>query len=163
MFPFCTHESFLFLTRRAAGVPGYQYKVDLSKEFHMKQIFSKEELAKLKTFFQNVEKYEYRQNIVFDEKIHLINVNKTGNLQVESSSHEKYPHLFKILELKHPSELEVVEVDDKNLVNYLNDDKFQLLSEKDQKIVKAVVCFDNIEFFNIILNFLIPILVWIFK
>lgn len=43
------------------------------------------------------------------------------------------------LDLKHPSELIITEIDDNNYRGYLNDHKFKLLSKKDQFYVKVCI------------------------
>jgi hypothetical protein len=155
--PFSTYESRLFQARRLAGIPGYQYDVDMSKEFHLRQIFTKAELEKIKVEFQNVEGFEYRRNIVFDEKMYLIDIkrmpdydNSNGHLDYNSNTYGSYKRLgsnevdinnkksvlMDLLDLKYPSELEITEVDDKNLKNYINDRKFRELSKLDQNLVK---------------------------
>ncbi|KAL7040610.1 hypothetical protein ACKWTF_000460 [Chironomus riparius] len=155
--PFSTYESRLFQARRLAGIPGYQYDVDLSKEFHLRQIFTKAELDKIKVEFQNVKGFEYRRNMIFAEKMHLIDIKRISDygssndhLDYNSNTYGSYKKLesdkidindkeevlMNLLELKYPSELELTEVDDKNLKNYLNDRKFRELSKSDQFLVK---------------------------
>lgn len=79
--PFSTYEARLFLARRLAGVPGYQYDVDINKEFYQKQIFTKDELKMFREQFQNVPGFEYRKNMVFDEKMHLIDIKRLEDYQ----------------------------------------------------------------------------------
>lgn len=155
--PFTTYGARLFQARRLAGIPGYQYDVDLSKEFHLRQIFTKAELEKIKIEFQNVKSFEYRRNLIFDEKLHLINIkrisedeNSNDHLDYNSNTYGSYKKLetdevdtndknsvlLNLLELKYPSELEIIEVDDKNFKSYLNDRKFKELSKTDQLLVK---------------------------
>src|SRR4051812_39417444 len=70
--PFSTYESRLFLARRLAGIPGYQYDVDMSKETFQRQIFSAHEVKELTEKFQKSPGHEYRKSFVFDEKMYLL-------------------------------------------------------------------------------------------
>lgn len=45
--PLLDYDSQLFLTRRAAGIPGYQYNVDKRKERPYRNIFTKEDIQKI--------------------------------------------------------------------------------------------------------------------
>jgi hypothetical protein len=83
--PFSSFESRLFLARRLAGVPGYQYDVDLSKEVFQKQIFNADELKRLVEEFQKVAGHEYRRHMVFDEKMYLLEINRLDQLKKEDS------------------------------------------------------------------------------
>ena len=83
--PFSSYESRVFLARRLAGVPGYQYDVDVSKEYYQKQIFSPEELKRFIEGFQKVPGHEYRRHMVFDEKMTLLEINRLENLKQEES------------------------------------------------------------------------------
>lgn len=159
--PFSSYESRLFLARRLAGIPGYQFDIDLSKEYHLRQIFNKEELQIFKEQFQNVPGFEYRQNLVFDEKMHLIEVKRFDQCQKNEKHFDEYEdyncntfgvykenaiedneknenvnYLLEFFGLNHPSELHITEIDDENYTNYLNDNKFMMLSKKDKFLVK---------------------------
>ncbi|XP_070500440.1 uncharacterized protein [Chironomus tepperi] len=158
--PFSTYEARLFQARRLAGIPGYQYDVDVSKEFHLRQIFTKAELERIKVGFQNVKDFEYRRNLVFDENMYLIDIKRmsdseTNNDHLDYNSNtygtykkldtnqidinDKKSVLMDLLDLKYPSELEITEVNDSNLSNYLNDRKFKELSKSDQMLVKISI------------------------
>lgn len=45
--PLVEYESAMFMTRRAVGIPGYQYKVDMKLERPHRNIFTPEELASI--------------------------------------------------------------------------------------------------------------------
>lgn len=163
--PFSTYESRLFLARRLAGIPGYQYDVDLSKEYQQKQIFTKEELQMLKEHFQNVPGFEYRQNMVFDEKMHLIDIKrfdqcqknekffeayedynsntfgvyKKENAMDDNERNENVNYMLDFYGLDHPSELLITEIDEDSYDSYLNDNKFKQLSRKDKFLVKYAI------------------------
>lgn len=141
--PFSSYESRLFLARMLAGVPGYQYNVDMSKEHFQRQLFSPEEIKKIKEQFQNTPGHEYRRNMVFNDKICLIAVRKMNYIkhEIENNNNdqpewEKAPNsLINIMELN-PSELVITEVKDENIKEYQNDVKFKDLSSGDQRLVK---------------------------
>lgn len=161
--PFSSFESRLFLARRLAGVPGYQYDVDMSKEIFQRQIFTFDEVQKIVEHFQMTPGHEYRRNLVFNEKMYLIDIKRIGDIKSseifldnmdensnifghyttlndDNSKVEKWnedvQHLLEFLELKHPSELLVTEIDENSIDKYLNDRKFKELSSKDQRLVK---------------------------
>jgi hypothetical protein len=162
--PFSTYESRLFLARRLAGIPGYQYDIDLSKEYHQKQIFTQEELGWLKEQFQNSPGFEYRQNMVFDEKMHLMDIKRFDQCQrnekhfdeykdynsntfglykdtaaEDNETNESVNYMLEFYGLNHPSELLITEIDDDKYETYLNDNKFKQLSKKDKFLVKYAV------------------------
>jgi hypothetical protein len=83
--PFSSYESRLFLARRLAGVPGYQYDVDLSKEVFQRQIFNPDEIQRFITHFQNSPGHEYRRHMVFDEKMYLLEIKRLDELKQEES------------------------------------------------------------------------------
>lgn len=161
--PFSTYESRLFLARRLAGIPGYQFDVDPSKEYYQKQIFTKDELEKFKTHFQNEPGFEYRRNMVFDEKMHLIDIKRLNQAQKDeehfdeyldynsntygiyrdnlnnnnnNNNEEQHNFLLEFFNLDHSSELVITEVDDENYQQFMNDRQFKLLSKRDQFFVK---------------------------
>lgn len=159
--PFSTYESRLFLARRLAGVPGYQFEVDMSKEFYHRQIFNKAELKRFVEEFQKTPGHEYRRNMVFDEKMRILDINRIDEMKHEhdlngnflDANGNIYGHykdfeknevdwdqdtqdLIAFLGLKHPSELSITEIDEKNIGVYLNDRKYKQLSDRDQRLVK---------------------------
>ena len=143
-----SYESILFLTRRLAGIPGYQYKVDLTKEFHQNQIFTPAELKKIFEKVQKVPGEENRRHIVFDEKFHLFEIkrqNENKLERVDEKSTKTFPqswnandfeNLVKFLHLEHGSEVSVTEIQEENFETYLNDHKFLDLSSNDKRLVK---------------------------
>lgn len=154
-FCFSSYESGLFLTRRLAGVPGYQYRLDASKEYYQRQIFTCEELLKLKVDFQNVKGFEYRRGLVFDEKWHLIDIKKVEEPEDSKEHDESYNNLLKTLEFDNLSKLEVTTIEDEDFKNYLNDEKFKFLSRFDQFVMWLVVKTENADnfFIKFILKF----------
>lgn len=83
--PFSSFESRLFLARRLAGVPGYQFDVDVSKEVFQKQIFTADELKRFVEEFQNTPGHEYRRHLVFDEKMYLLEIKRLDELKQKES------------------------------------------------------------------------------
>lgn len=143
MFP--TYESRLFLAKRLAGVPGYQYNLDGSKEYFIRQIYTKEELEIIKEKFQNVPGFEYRKNFMGNEKIRILDIkrNKDENYQEVPDEHldDDFKYLMKLLDLKHSSELKITDLNDSNYKNHLSDKKFHEMSFKDKMMVKLSLDF----------------------
>lgn len=157
---FQSYESSLFAARRVVGIPGYQYDIDVDKEVYQKQIFTDEELKKLRESFQSKKGFEYRKNFVLDEKIHILEVKKFNELQQgdnedldcngniygkykkldeETENSEDLNHLVELLGLKNSNEIQITEIEDENLKNYLNDRKFNELSMRDKFQVKLAI------------------------
>lgn len=143
--PYQTYESRIFLARRLAGIPGYQYNIDQSKEVYSRQVFTKDELASIKEAFKNANGFEHHSEIVFGETIPLIEVRKYDEkAQLNATSNiSKFKSLCELLELKNSEELNLIEIDDQDLENYFNDDKFYQLSRYDQFMVKFIINFEN--------------------
>jgi hypothetical protein len=138
MFP--TYESRLFLAKRLVGIPGYQFKLDDSKEHFIRQIFTQEELKILKEKFQNVPGFEYRKNFMGDEKIRILDIerNKEENYREirDEKVDEDFKHLINLLNLKNSSELKIIDLDDAAYKKHLSDKKFHELSFKDRMLVR---------------------------
>lgn len=146
--PFSSYESRLFLARRLAGIPGYQYDVDLSKETIQRQIFTPEELQKFKDQFQNCPGHEYRRNMVFNEKMYVLEVKKNEDnygsyTNLDDNNNDEQPEdegkhsLSDIMNIKLPDELIMVELNDDDFKSYLSDRKINELSFRNQFLVKA--------------------------
>lgn len=153
---FPSYESSLFSTKRIIGIPGYQFDIDVSKEYYQKQIFTADELKTLQESFQSKNGFEYRKNFVLDEKMHLLEIKRresfqdfsynealesvdlNGNVYGSYKSIDEHNdnHLVDLLGLKHPSELQITEIDDENLKLYLSDRKFYELSPMNKFQVK---------------------------
>lgn len=136
MFP--TFGSRLFLARRLVGVPGYQLNLDGSKEYFIRQIFTADELKLIKENCQNVPGFEYLRNFLFDEKIRVLDINRQRKEKVAPLEplDDDFKSLMDILELKHPNQLKIIDLDDTNYQKNLNDRKFYELSFKDRFLVK---------------------------
>uniref|UniRef100_A0A336LZD5 CSON008879 protein n=1 Tax=Culicoides sonorensis TaxID=179676 RepID=A0A336LZD5_CULSO len=118
--PILSFDAMMFLNRRTAGLPGYQYKVDMKMESLCKTIFTDNELNQIHSYFKAREGYEYIREFVLDNNIKLIDIrrnrNSNNNIEtptenVKSSSNviefESLTALHKLLGLDHPSELQV--------------------------------------------------------
>jgi hypothetical protein len=167
--PLSSLKSRIFLARRLAGVPGYQYDVDMSKETIQRQIFTKEELKMLQKF-QNIPGFQYRQNFIMNEKIYLLEIKRHENCQKEvkesfqkldnldengnvfglyedheKSSVDEYDSKIKeFYGVKSTSEILMTEVNEENLNFYLNDNRFNDLSFRDRMLVKGEILITKI-------------------
>jgi hypothetical protein len=161
--PFSSYKARLFLARRLAGIPGYQYEIDVSKEYFQRQIFTKDELKQLRERFQNTPGFEYRKNFVFNKNLVLLDIkridefksdyivhddldcnsNLYGTYKSEMNENESMDtdveYLVNLLGLKHPSELLITEINNDNIKPYMNDAKFKLLSNRDQFLIKMCI------------------------
>lgn len=142
------------MARRLAGIPGYQYRVDMSKEFFQRQIFNREELQHLIDQFQLVPGEEYRRHFVYDEKFHILEI-KRGQASVEGDDYFDHckivyrkngkweendvKDLALFLNLKHSDELSITEINEDDIKKSFNDKKFKELSFKDQILIKLSV------------------------
>lgn len=137
---FPTFESRMFLAKRMVGVPGYQYKVDESKEYFIRQIFTPEELQMIKEKFQNQPGFEYRKNFLGSEKIRVLEIKRMEMKNYKELPNEEVDeelkYLMDLLELKHTSELTITDLDDVTYKNNLSDKKFRELSFKNRFLVK---------------------------
>ncbi|XP_055628422.1 uncharacterized protein LOC129769913 [Toxorhynchites rutilus septentrionalis] len=148
--PFNSYESMIWFVRRVAGIPGYQYSVDLQKETVCRKLYSSEELASMRKFFLEKKEYEYMDTAIFCEQIVLFDVKQTGDVcTVNESSldsgtvtgvYNELPregvksnnYLSEFLELKHNEEIVITVIEnDDQWQNYLNDSKLSLLSSSD--------------------------------
>jgi hypothetical protein len=68
--PFTSYNSNMFLLKRLAGVPGYQYNV--KDEVLQPQIFTDEEIKKISKEYETRISHEYRKYLTFNEKIIMI-------------------------------------------------------------------------------------------
>lgn len=79
--PFSSFGSRLFLNRRLAGVPGYQYKVDMTKEKFITQIFTKEEHEYLKSGVEKQTGKKCLEGLLLSENIMLFDVMRIEDCQ----------------------------------------------------------------------------------
>lgn len=115
-FPHLSYEATIFFLKRLTGIPGYQYKVDLSKEFFCDQIFSLEEFQRFSKILEAVPEEKYKAKLFFQQKLQLLSTIKETDI------------IGEILE-----SMTVQEINEDEIVNYLNDDQFYELSTDDQK------------------------------
>lgn len=69
---YMSYNSVMFLTKRIIRIPGYQLNIDSSKESNRRQLFTFDELQELQEKFQNTPGFEFRRNLVFDGKMHIL-------------------------------------------------------------------------------------------
>lgn len=117
-FPNLSYEATVFNLKRVTGIPGYQYKVDLSKEFFCDQIFSLEEYQAIMKILDAVPGERYKAKLFFQQKLQLLSTIKESDL------------INEVME-----SMTVEEINEDEIVNYLNDDQFYKLSADDQKKV----------------------------
>lgn len=115
-YPGLSYESTIFFLKRLTGIPGYQYKVDLSKEFFCDQIFSLEEFQRFSKLLEAIPEEKYKAKLFFQQKLQLL------------STIEESDVIDEVVE-----SMTVQEINEDEIVNYLNDDQFYALSTDDQK------------------------------
>ncbi|KAL7039734.1 hypothetical protein ACKWTF_000090 [Chironomus riparius] len=135
--PFLSYKYCLFLTRRLAGIPGYQFDVDLSKEFLIRQIFTKSELEIIKAKYQNFKGFENYKGLIFAEKMHIIDIKRNPEVIFETDDQKRI--IINLLELEYPDKLELIEYNDENYKSFLNDKKFDTLKKSDRCLVKLMI------------------------
>lgn len=150
--PFVSFESRLFMVKRIAGVPGYQYDIKVPIDYYQKEVFNAEELKQLNEHFETIPGHESTRHLSLGGKMYLLNVKKlivSNNLTDENENispdwlgADKNSFL-EFLGLNYPSELEIVEVDERFIGMYMNDRKFHELSYNDQRKVKASIRVNN--------------------
>ena len=121
-FPNLSYNATVFNLKRLTGIPGYQYKVDLSKEFFCDQIFSLEEYQTFSKMLDAVPGERYKAKLFFQQKLQLLSTIK------ESDSIDEVMQ-----------SMTVQEINEDEIVNYLNDDQFYKLSADDQKKVNQEI------------------------
>lgn len=81
LLPLASCESSLFLAKRIAGIPGYQYGVDLKKEIEFKNYFDEHDLTMMKDSFKNRTGYDYLNEVSFINNFYLIDIKKLDECQ----------------------------------------------------------------------------------
>jgi len=142
--PLTSFEALIFLNKRTAGLPGYQFNVDSEKEKICKPVFTDAEIQEIHKNYSSHEGYEYMRDFIVDGKIRMLNIRRRDSNNNNSS--ERYVKveeedknltlLHKVLELKHEEDLDVVIIEDKAWNSHLGDAEFHKLSTKDQLLVK---------------------------
>ncbi|XP_058831224.1 uncharacterized protein LOC131689887 isoform X2 [Topomyia yanbarensis] len=153
--PFNSYDSMMWFVKRVAGVPGYQYSVDMEKETICRRIYNNDELMSMKQLNLGKAGYEYMNGAIFDERILLFEVKKVSEVSevnqntldsstvtgVYSELHEdgikKKQIVANLLQLNHNEEvvITVIENDDE-WKNHLNDSKLKNLSNQDLGYLK---------------------------
>jgi hypothetical protein len=134
--PLGSYQSTIFLAKRIAGIPGYQYSVDQSKEIEFKDYFEDNDLIRMKENFRHRTGYEYMQGICFTNNFHLIEVlddYQDCDDNIENS--KEFKGLADIFGLN-TSDLSITEITTNEFPGYLNDDQFYCLTWWDRLLVK---------------------------
>lgn len=128
--PFTSYSSSMFMLKRLAGVPGYQYKVQ--NETLQRQIFTAEEIRMISREYETRIDHEYRKYLTFYDKVLLIYSDfelppkVKGNFEIKK-------HFEKILRDEIPSNLTFSAVDDSAIV--FDDENYKSLSFRDKMFV----------------------------
>lgn len=132
-----SYKCCLFLTRRLAGIPGYQLDVDLSKEFHIRHIFTKSELEKIDAKYQSIKGFEYYKDLIFAEKMHIIDIKRNPKFKCETDNQKII--IMNLLELEYPDKLEIIEFNDVSHRSFLNSKQFETLNKSDRCLVRLMI------------------------
>ncbi|XP_055612222.1 uncharacterized protein LOC129758669 [Uranotaenia lowii] len=154
--PVMSYGSMLCFMRRVAGVPGYQYNVDLEKEIICRPIFSANELSEMRKSFVHNAYYEWMDNILVDGRINLYEVRPiaescsvdaqsldggsvTGSYRAisENETNKLRDIASSLLGLKNTEELVKITITEGDWSSHLNDSKINLLSGKDLRLFKV--------------------------
>lgn len=154
--PMATYESRMFLAKRLAGVPGYQYDTKNPFEYYQREVFSPEEREILNEHFKKIPGHECTRHISFDGKMYLFDFRKTVGIEnflddsehasVEPSSDwimQNKNRVIELLHLEHPNELQISEVDERFIGMFMNDRKFHELSYNNRQKVKLAITATN--------------------
>lgn len=150
--PLMSFESMMFLNKRTAGLPGYQFQVDMNREKMCKQVFTDAELAMIHKHYSAQEGYQYMKDFIIDGRIRILKLRRRdSNKNIIS---EKYTQtidyaeevkadehninvLLQLLELEYPDDLQLTVIEsDGHWAKHLNDKEFSCLSNTDQMLVK---------------------------
>lgn len=139
--PIFSYESTLFLTRRVAGIPGYQFDLDLSKEIRPKNYFSSDEISQIRGQFD----FQDIKDFISDNELSIIEVKRrpsSNNRSLEND--EENSNCLGIKNhpgLNHPTDLTIKKIDMRNISQYWNSSKFVDLSIKDKLLVRMNILF----------------------
>ncbi|XP_052897669.1 uncharacterized protein LOC128304515 [Anopheles moucheti] len=155
--PFLSYESIMFLTCRLVGIPGYQYALDLQKEYICRPLLTKEEVDAILEHISprdGFRQMEAMYRAIFTNKLRLYTVKELSELTVvtgtklpveEEGNHSQHQkssvhQLRELLGLKHNQELVETTVEDEHEWNtYRNDSKLKLLPDRDQAFVRLTI------------------------
>jgi len=142
--PFLSYNWCIFLTRRLAGIPGYQLDIDMSREFRLRQIFTKSEIEEIDAKYQRIKGFEYSKALIFADKMRIIEVKRIPESEnskgitdfSDDEIDDQKRIIMDLLELKYPDKLEIIEV---NNEAFFNDKKFNTLTRSDRYLVKLMI------------------------
>ena len=88
LMPHMSYDIVLFYTKRVIGVPGYQYRVDMSKETLCRQIFSAEELNFSKKVIRSMYPSHYSKmyEIIFNDAVPVVAQANVKSIDANSKS-----------------------------------------------------------------------------
>jgi len=139
-------ESQLFFARRLAGIPGYQYKIDETRELRQRQIFAPGELSEILKQCKEIPGHQHQHLRSFVQNLYVIEVNRgtpterdgngNGTLNWPSEWKDDVNLMMKHLVITHPDELSITLIDEAEPQKYYNDCKFKELTAKDRRLVK---------------------------
>ncbi|XP_058465843.1 uncharacterized protein LOC131439163 isoform X2 [Malaya genurostris] len=78
--PFNSYESMMWFVRRVAGIPGYQYMVDMEKETICRKIYNNDELNSMYQRYLGEDGYQFLGCAIFDERIMLFDVEEMSEI-----------------------------------------------------------------------------------
>lgn len=151
--PLMSFDSMMFLNKRTAGLPGYQYQVDVNRETVCKQIFTVKELEMIHKHYSAQEGYQYMKDFIIDNKIRLLKLRRRDSnkniidekytqkiefaKEAKQVDEKNIQALLQVLELDTPDDLQLTVIEsDADWIKHLNDREFNKLSNTDQMLVK---------------------------
>lgn len=143
--PNMTYDIQMFTTKRVLGVPGYQYKVDLSKENICRQLFTQQEAEDLREQIFRHTGVEYRE-FTFSTSIPIVIMHRRKDnrkIVLDANANElpkRYPtsiNPFPEQDDEYDREITFADPEKEGWQSYLNDSQFHSLSRHDQMVIKA--------------------------
>lgn len=161
-FPRMPYDVHMFFVKRAVGIPGYQYDIDISKELLCRPLLTTDDLKELQQNALKIPDTEYLNN-VFTDGVLLLEINRNNqnyplnecdiadrldNMDSNQNITGKYRNLseennlsalHKLLGLTSSEQLTITFTDNnREWHEYLNDNKFHMLNKKEQALAKWV-------------------------
>jgi hypothetical protein len=161
--PFSSYDSNMFLLKRLAGVPGYQYRV--KDEVLQPQIYTDEEIMKISNEYETRIGHEYRKYLTFNDKLIIIDYGTKSTMKAEEEFEENFKmtqdirnYFEKTFKDEIPSKYSVYILDDSAVV--YDDRNYHNLSFRDKMFVNLnIFMFTLLEYsfprmvFGIVTNF----------
>lgn len=172
--PLVSYDVMMFLNKRAAGLPGYQYWIDMDCEKICKQLFTTEELEMIHRHYSAHEGYQFMKDFIIDSKLRILKVkhrlpknntvdvmlfedqiDEKGTVDTDLIEEKNLIVLQKLLELESLNDLELIVIrNDDEWPKQLNDNEFYKLSRMDQVVVKICLraCYINYSWWGYRIN-----------